>query len=128
MAVATSADSAAASRVVSHSSLRAAFLYFCLVGEICGSPITLQWAPEARLAQPANRCGIARLQLFPVCSQLPSNQFALSGKRNVVNSGLAFKSVNHTSALSRSARCAFFGQLTKPLKSQRAPICPWYVC
>jgi hypothetical protein len=77
---------------------------------------------------PRTRCGIARLQLFPVRRQLPSNQFALSGKRNVVNRGLAFKSVNHTPAFSKSARCAFFGQLTKPLKSQRAPICPWYVC
>jgi hypothetical protein len=27
---------------------------FCLVGEICGSTDTLQWRPEARLAQPVN--------------------------------------------------------------------------
>jgi hypothetical protein len=28
--------------------------YICLVGEICGSPIRSNGAPEARLAQPAN--------------------------------------------------------------------------
>jgi hypothetical protein len=78
---------------------------------------------------PRTRCGIVRLQRFPVRGQLPSNQFALSGKHNVVNRGLAFQKRKPTTpAVSKSARCAFFGQLTKPLKSQRAPICPWRVC
>jgi hypothetical protein len=46
---------------------------------------TLQWAPEARLAQPRTRCGMAWLQLFLFIASCLSNYFALSGKRYAVN-------------------------------------------
>jgi hypothetical protein len=46
-------------------------LFFCLVGEICGSPIRSNGRRKLGLRRPRTRCGIARLQLFPFRSQLP---------------------------------------------------------
>ena len=45
---------------------------------------TLHRVPKARLAQPANLMWDRAASAFPVRSQLPSNQFALSGKCYVI--------------------------------------------
>jgi len=45
---------------------------------------TLQWAPEARLTQPANPMWDSAASAFPVRSQLPFELVCLSGKRYAV--------------------------------------------
>src|SRR5947209_14054848 len=48
---------------------------------------TLQWAPEARLAQPANPMWDSAASAFPVRSELPFELVCPSGKRYAVSRG-----------------------------------------
>jgi hypothetical protein len=63
---------------------------------------TLQWRPEVRLRQPANRCGTAGLSSLLFAPNCLSNLFTLSGKRYAGRGDLLVESPDHVIAVRSS--------------------------